>query len=44
MQSPILVIGSKEKEEKEKEKKEEEVEKNLQIAFKLLKGLPRPSG
>ena len=43
MQSPILVIGSKEKEEKEKEKKEE-VEKNIQIAFRLLKGLPRPSG
>ena len=42
MRSPILVIGSKEKEEKEK--REEEEEKNLQIAFRLLKGLPRPSG
>ena len=48
MRSRVLVIGSREKEreeeEKEKEEKEEEEEKNLQIAFRLLKGLPRPSG
>ena len=37
MQSCILVIGS-EREEKEKE------DKNLEIAFRILKGMPRSVG
>ena len=38
MQSRLLIIGSGEKEEKKEE------DKNLEIAFRLLKGMPRSVG
>ena len=44
MRSRGLVIGSREKEEKEREEKEEkerEEEKNLEIAFRIMKGLTK---
>ena len=43
MRSRGLVIGSREKEEKEREEKERvrEEEKNLEIAFRIMKGLTK---
>ena len=39
MRSRVLVIGSREKEEREREEKEEE--KNLEIGFRIMKGLTK---
>ena len=36
-----LVVGSGEKEREEKEEKEREDEKNLEIAFRVMKGLTK---
>ena len=38
--SHVLVIGGGEKKKKEREREEKE-DKNLEIAFRLLKGMPR---
>ena len=42
MQSRVLVIGSEMEEKEEKERREKKKEdKKLEIAFRLLKGMPR---